>query len=866
MLKKISLTALFATAMFFAKAQNYMTMDMVHHNPGDTLTRTMFLDPDYLKSYGYDAKVFFLSQAPDLGITWDTFDPAIFPAGSKERAWVVKKDAEITKIYNEAKAKGVKVYCAMDMLVIPTALFNKYRDSIASKDKGGTYRIDITRPATQKLFRYMLQQIFIKYPQVDGLIIRTGETYVQDCPYHKGNSPVYDSKFDNHTILINILRDEVCVKKNKPVIYRTWDFGQFHSLPKYYLQVTDQVETHPNLYFGIKHTNVDYWRNGIANTAYNPLNNTTYWINQANDNGVYFNPTLGIGKHKQIVEVQCQREYEGKASHPNYIAKGVIDGFDELKKPGLPTLNSLNELKKSPLLAGVWTWSRGGGWGGPRIPSEFWADLNAYVVTQWAKNPSKSEEDIFAAYAKLKGLPDAEVAKFHELALLSDQGVFKGQYSAMGQTSVLWTRDDNYQGNLNGLSYLNSGFDKVIKANRVELYLAEKAEAVEIWKKIESLSKELHFASPYTNSFVQVSCTYGKLKYQTFQYAWNVMLRGYAGTRSGKTINQVQMGKDILAYDRSLAEWKKWVLDHPNSPSMYSSSGFDATINQYRANAVYTDGVININTLSEGKKVKLSFTTLLNVHDHIEVQHTTDTTKSWTTVATLTGNTSANPKTDFTTEFANPAPGQNYYRIVLYDAALKTTVTNVLVINAKSTAVLNTFTAQLTGGKVKLNFTVSGQVLNPGFGIGRNANSKGWTELKRIAGGGTLAASNSFEYIDNAPETGRNDYVVAYYVNGVLKYSPIKTVDVAAPLAENSTFSIYPNPVAANVAFALKGYKGKSITVTLTDLFGKAVARETFKVSPEERYILKAKPSKGTYILNVAGNDFSRSGKVFVSE
>ena len=50
------------------------------------------------------------------------------------------------------------------------------------------------------------------------------------------------------------------------------------------------------------------------------------------------NPCLGIGRHAQIVEVECQREYEGKGAHPNYIAQGVIDGFAELpasKRRGL---------------------------------------------------------------------------------------------------------------------------------------------------------------------------------------------------------------------------------------------------------------------------------------------------------------------------------------------------------------------------------------------------------------------------------------------------------------------------------------------------------------------------------------------------
>ena len=44
---------------------------------------------------------------------------------------------------------------------------------------------------------------------------------------------------------------------------------------------------------------------------------------------VAFNPTIGIGRHRQIVEASCQRSYEGKGVWPSYIARGVIEGFPE---------------------------------------------------------------------------------------------------------------------------------------------------------------------------------------------------------------------------------------------------------------------------------------------------------------------------------------------------------------------------------------------------------------------------------------------------------------------------------------------------------------------------------------------------------
>jgi len=52
--------------------------------------------------------------------------------------------------------------------------------------------------------------------------------------------------------------------------------------------MTDQIEPHDLLYFSIKHSIADFFRPAI------------------------WNPSLGVGKHAQIVEVELQREYEGK--------------------------------------------------------------------------------------------------------------------------------------------------------------------------------------------------------------------------------------------------------------------------------------------------------------------------------------------------------------------------------------------------------------------------------------------------------------------------------------------------------------------------------------------------------------------------
>ena len=120
-------------------------------------------------------------------------------------------------------------------------------------------KLDISKPYTQFCIRELMEEMFKTFPQLDGLVIRTGETYLHDAPYYVGNHPVQNGMHD-HITLVNLLRKEVCERRNKKLFYRTWDMGQLHSVPKYYLSVTDSIEPHPNLYFSIKHTMTDFWR------------------------------------------------------------------------------------------------------------------------------------------------------------------------------------------------------------------------------------------------------------------------------------------------------------------------------------------------------------------------------------------------------------------------------------------------------------------------------------------------------------------------------------------------------------------------------------------------------------------------------
>lgn len=582
-MKRIITTILTIAAMITCRAADYtgryMIMDMVHHNPGEAPTLSRYLQPGYLSEKGYDAKVFFLFDAAQFGLDWKDFDPDIFPRGSESEMWVNARADSITAGYNAAKEAGLNVYCMLDMLVLPQNLV-RLRHDLITDDQG---KIDITRPYTQLCVRYMIRSMFRKFPQLDGLIIRTGETYLHDAPYHVGNHPVRHGMSD-HAVLVNLLRDEVCVDLDKKLFYRTWDMGRLHTLPRHYLALTDSIEPHDNLYFSIKHTATDFWRMGLPQNRPEFDSADTYWLDESGKYGVPFNPCLGIGRHKQIVEVQCQREYEGKGAHPNYIAHGVIDGFSELK--GSQPVYSLSQLTGNPLFSGVWTWSRGGGWGGPYINNEFWIDLNASVMSMWANNPSLGEAECFRRVVRQLGLPDSQADDFRRLCLLTEDGVLKGQYSEYGGIFVNWTRDDNMTGD----AFMTPYLDNIIRNGLVEKYILEKEQAVGIWREIESIAARLDFNNDATNEFVAVSSTYGRIKYEILSTAWRIMITGRKAELAGEQPDRKAMAQDIALYDRLWDEWRALKAAHPCCPTLYKpvvdflgkETGIDSTINRYR--------------------------------------------------------------------------------------------------------------------------------------------------------------------------------------------------------------------------------------------------------------------------------------------
>ncbi|NDP21052.1 MAG: hypothetical protein GZ091_08230 [Paludibacter sp.] len=524
-----SLVAFFIIS-FSALAQNNaklpLIMDMVHNNPGEPVYISQYNNPDVLTKMGYNSKCFFLFDSPMLAINWDELDIDVFPKGSASRAWVEHKAKRLDSLYSDCKKNGIDVYAMSDLILFPKKLVQKYGiENIFGNPQNSQ---------TEKFLRFQLHQMFAQFPQMDGLVVRIGETYLEDAPYHVGKIKNKEDAQNTIIPLLKILRDEVCVKLNKKVIFRTW--YSFDVNEKTYREVDAAIEPHKNLIISVKHCEGDFHRG-------NP-----------------FSKVLGIGRHKQIVEVQCAREYEGKGAYPDYIANGVINGFEEHKSlEAEGKIWNLKGLAKTGKLYGVWTWTRGGGWEGPYIKNELWSDLNAWVMAQWANNTNQTEESIFQRYAteRLK-LSNDDAAKFRQLALLSAQAVIRGRRSVeyFNDINTWWTRDE----------YIT--FPVLPKdETKVKVILAEKDKSIAIWKEIVAISKQIKFKNKATERTVICSSLYGLYLYRIYRSLF------YLSAIDNGTYSRKEKANYIAEYDAAWKDYQVLPVQYPDvCATLYNKS------------------------------------------------------------------------------------------------------------------------------------------------------------------------------------------------------------------------------------------------------------------------------------------------------
>lgn len=517
---------------------------MVHHNPGEPQFFTQYTEPAFLKEKGYTG------QIPKLeiqcGLTYDRWEDNIIPEKTDEKLWIERHALNVGLLLENAEKADMPLYPFTDVLVVPKAIMEKYGSEMRVADGSemvlsstyGEYektdgRLSIKRKRTQEIIKAQIDEIFWRYPKLGGLTIRFGETYVFDTPFHVGGKPAKTK--EEHIMLINLLREEICVKRNKKLFYRTWGYDGFHHPdPDFYLQIVNEVEVDSNLFFSIKHTNNDYLRD------------------------VPFNKSIGIGNHQQIVEVSTnQAGMYGRQSHPYYIGDGIINGWTVMRNNDHKGISS---IYNNPKVKGIWIWTWGDGWVGPYINNELWVNLNEYVLRNYAQYPLKSEEEIFNTYAKdVLKLSKEDVRKFRILCINSETAVYRGQYSELFDIDFWWCRDQ----------YLSAvDLDIVVEKNLIEEVLTEKRENIKLWKKMEELAYEITIPDVEDDSFLKISTTYGRIKFEIIEQLFKIQLI-LADHRINDSFDKIQAETAYNAFNDKWNEWTQLKKDNPDCPTLY---------------------------------------------------------------------------------------------------------------------------------------------------------------------------------------------------------------------------------------------------------------------------------------------------------
>jgi hypothetical protein len=534
---------------------------MVHHNPGEAPFQSIFNDAENLSAYGYNAQVF---KHINTVITFDKLGLDLFPKGSEDRLWLDSFTQSLVEEMKQAKAAGKEVYYHIDLFVLPKKLVEAYKDEILDEDG----KISLDKEKTLELHRVLIDEVFSRFPEIDGFIIRVGETYLHDTPYHIGNGAVKYGEKEKEKAqfvkLIEFLKEEVSIKHQKKLFFRTWDCfpDRFHADREYYLDIVNKIEPHENLYFSIKYVALDFWRR------------------------VKWNECLETGNHKQIIEVQCQREYEGKGAYPMYVMSDVINGDKHLSK-----VRGLKDVASNPQIQGIYAWPRGGGWLGPRIKNEFWCRLNTYVLGKYAENPDRTEEEIFYEFCKNDmGLSEKDGALFREMCLTANEAILRSRYieeydKTLNESFMPagnWMRDEC----LGGMDQLGEAFEVLYRGGSIDAAIKEKEEGLRLWKKVRKIAEEIDFSTTPDGEFIKITTEYAVKLFTITVIGWKLMSEGFVYSKTRK-VDKAYFETLLNEFDKAVADYRL-LSENPVCPSLYGleflfdQKGMLTTINKYK--------------------------------------------------------------------------------------------------------------------------------------------------------------------------------------------------------------------------------------------------------------------------------------------
>ena len=149
---------------------------------------------------------------------------------------------------------------------------------------------------------------------------------------------------------------------------------------------------------------------------------------------------------------------------------------------------------------------------------------------------------------------------------------------------------------------------------------------------------------------------------------------------------------------------------------------------------------------------------------------------------------------------------------------------------------LTSFTVNVSGNEVTLNWSTATETNNKGFSIERKSNNSEFSDIGFVPGFGTTTEPKSYSYTDSKVSTGKYTYRLKQLdFDGSYEYSQEIEVEVSAPF-EFLLEQNYPNPFNPNTVISYQLQISGEVTLSVYDILGNNVATLVNEYKPAGRY------------------------------
>jgi hypothetical protein len=166
---------------------------------------------------------------------------------------------------------------------------------------------------------------------------------------------------------------------------------------------------------------------------------------------------------------------------------------------------------------------------------------------------------------------------------------------------------------------------------------------------------------------------------------------------------------------------------------------------------------------------------------------------------------------------------------------------NVIVVPVE----LTSFTANVNGGNVNLNWITATEINNQGFEIQRRSGTSDFENIGFVPGFGTTSEVKVYNFTDYEAHTGEYTYRLKQIdFEGSFEYSVEVEVMVGLPL-EFSLNQNYPNPFNPSTVISYQLPVSSDVVLKVYDVLGNEVATLVDEYKPEGSYEVEFNPAAG---------------------